>query len=414
MDGHMWKRNFVTLWSGQFISTAGLTVMVPLLPFYLGELGGQAHFQHGWMGLCLAAPAITMFIFSPIWGRIGDRIGRKMMVVRALLGLAFSLLLMGFAQTPWQLFLCRLLQGAFGGVVDASAAFASSEAPQGKNGKTLGSLHSATAAGSFVGPLMGGILADFYGYRTLFMAMAILTGLSSCLAACLLRESKGAPSSAQEARCDSIFTAFLSLVQTKETLVFILAGICVQSGIYGLTVIFAPYVQSMTGDANHAATWVGILQAVTWLSTMVASPWWGKQNDHKPVRMNFFVAALGCGVSIWLQMLSPSAVWLIPLRMVQGLCFAALLPSVYFQVSRSSRHQDRGTNIGLTNSCLVGGQILGSLFGAGLTSVLPLPTVLFCMGSLFVLGACVVVINKPTGSGGSFHLPFFSRNDQVS
>jgi MFS transporter, DHA1 family, staphyloferrin B biosynthesis exporter len=414
MNGLAWKRNFVTLWTGQFVSTAGLTVMVPLLPFYLGELGGQTGAQHGWMGLCLAAPALTMFIFSPLWGRIGDRIGRKMMVVRALMGLAFSLLLMGFAQTPLQLFLCRLLQGAFGGVVDASAAFASAEAPQGKNGKTLGSLQGATAAGSFLGPLLGGILADTFGYRTLFVAMATLTGVSALVAAWLLHESKGASTASQAEPRLPLFAALRSLVQKKETRAFIVAGICVQSGIYGLTVIFAPYVQSMTDGGERAATWVGVLQAVMWLATMVASPWWGKQNDHKPVRLNFFVAALGCGISIWLQLLPTSAAWLIPLRMVQGLCFAALLPSVYFQVSRSSRRQDQGMNIGLTNSCLVGGQVMGSLAGAGLIGFLSLPTVLFCMGSLFVLGACVVAGGRPTNSDRTFHLPFVSRNDQVS
>ncbi|SEN05350.1 MFS transporter [Lihuaxuella thermophila] len=395
MDYRIWKQNMVTLWTGQFVATAGLTVMVPLLPFYIADLAGtNDSFNHWWMGLCLAAPAITMFIFSPVWGRIGDHWGRKWMVVRALIGLAVSLLLMGFAQTPLQLFLCRLLQGAFGGVVDASAAFASSEAPQGKNGKILGNLHSATAAGSFIGPLLGGILADFCGYRTLFMVMAVLTGLCSCLAAWMLTERKGYASGVQSKGNPSIAAALVALFQNRETRAFILAGICAQSGIYGLTVIFAPYIQSLAGETPYTATWVGTLQAVTWLSTMVAAPWWGKQNDCKSVQINFFVAAFGCGISICLQVIPHAVGWLIPLRMIQGMCFAALLPSVYLQVSRCSGDRDRSTKIGLTNSCLTGGQMIGSLVGAGLTGWLPLPAVMICMGILFILGACLAVTRR--------------------
>lgn len=410
MDSRIWKKNMFTLWTGQFIAIAGLTVMVPLLPFYIADLAGKNDSaNHWWMGLCLAAPAMTMFIFSPVWGRIGDRWGRKWMVVRALIGLAISLLLMGLAQTPWQLLLCRLLQGAFGGVVDASAAFASSEAPQGKNGKTLGNLHSATAAGSFIGPLLGGILADFCGYRTLFLVMAMLTGLCSCLAAWMLTERSGCSSGSKSEANHSVPTAFASLFRCKETRSFILAGICVQSGIYGLTVIFAPYIQSLAGENHHSATWVGTLQAVTWLSTMVASPWWGKQNDCKSVRVNFFLASLCCGISICLQVIPHSIAWLIPLRMIQGMCFAALLPSVYLQVSRCSGDQDRSTKMGLTNSCLTGGQMIGSLFGAGLTNWFPLSTVMIGMGSLFVLGACLVVIKREVGFKERDRFPFNSH-----
>lgn len=398
MNTQAWRKNFVTLWTGQFIAIAGLTVMVPLLPFYIEELAGKSgSTNYWWMGLCLAAPAITMFIFSPIWGSIGDRWGRKWMVVRALAGLTICLILMVFAQTPWQLFLCRLLQGAFGGVVDSSASFISAEAPPEKNGKALGSLHSATAAGSFVGPLIGGVLADICGYHVLFIVMAILTGISSCVAAWQLTETHKPNKKSQANKNLIIKDAVLSLFQAKETRAFILAGICVQSGIYGLTVIFAPYIDSMVGENQHSATWVGILQAVTWLSTMLASPWWGKQNDSKPVRFNFFLAALGCGISIYLQAMVPSILWLIPLRMIQGLCFAALLPSVLYQVSQYSNDQNRSTKIGLTNSCLVGGQIIGSLLGAGLNSLVSLSAVLVIMGSLFLLGACLVVMNREMG-----------------
>lgn len=100
-----WRTNLRVLWGGQFLAIAGLTVMVPLLPLYLEQLG--AHNPQAvrfWTGWALAAPAISLGLASPLWGRLGDRWGRKWMVVRALLGLGLSVCGMGLAQTPLQFF----------------------------------------------------------------------------------------------------------------------------------------------------------------------------------------------------------------------------------------------------------------------------------------------------------------------
>lgn len=101
----VWMTNFRILWSGQFLAIVGLTVIVPVLTFYVEELGtNDPQAVQFWSGLALAAPAISLSIASPLWGKIGDRWGRKWMVVRAMFGLGLSLCLMGIVQTPWQFF----------------------------------------------------------------------------------------------------------------------------------------------------------------------------------------------------------------------------------------------------------------------------------------------------------------------
>jgi len=104
-DAAVWRKNFLVLWNGQFLAIAGLTVMVPILPFYMEELGveGQQAIQF-WTGLTLAAPAFTLGLASPVWGKIGDRWGRKWMVIRAIFGLGLIVCLMALAQTPLQFF----------------------------------------------------------------------------------------------------------------------------------------------------------------------------------------------------------------------------------------------------------------------------------------------------------------------
>jgi len=108
------------------------------------------------------------------------------------------------------------------------------------------------------------------------------------------------------------------------------------------------------------------LQAATWGATFIGSPWWGKNNDHKPVEQNFIWASLLCGLSIVLQALVQELEWLFVFRVIQGFSFSALVQSVFFVVSKSSDKEDNGVSIGSTNSFLVLGQIIGSIIGATL------------------------------------------------
>ena len=91
-SGATHRRNLMLLWAGQFVNTAGLMMLVPIMPFYLQGMGtGSVAATQTWAGVAIAAPALALTVATPFWGRIGDRVGRKWMVVRALLGLAVGL-----------------------------------------------------------------------------------------------------------------------------------------------------------------------------------------------------------------------------------------------------------------------------------------------------------------------------------
>ncbi|MFC4075648.1 MFS transporter [Salinithrix halophila] len=389
MTASQWRRSFRALWFSQFISIAGLTVVVPLLPFYMEELGAHGDANRWWTGLALAAPAITLCLSSPIWGRIGDRWGRKWMVVRAVFGLSVSVAFMGVAQTPLQFLFWRLVQGSFGGVVDAAAAFAGCQAPEKARGKSLGFLQSATAAGSLVGPLIGGLLADLWGFRPLFWLMGGLTAVAGLIAMIVLKEPAREPVKESEKRA-SFAQISRSLLENRGVRSLILAGICAQAGVFGLVTVFAPMVRDMAGSDQFAATWVGGLQAATWGATILGAPWWGRKNDRGQIERHFFWASAGCGVSIFLQILPHDPAWLIPLRILQGFCFSALLQSVFLKVTRHAGEAVRGTSIGVTNSFLVFGQVLGSLGTAWVGGWLPVEWVIILLGTLFMTGALLV------------------------
>lgn len=380
------NRNFQVLWVGQFFSICSLTILVPLLPFYMAELGASPIEENRiWTGLSLAAPAVTLCLFSPVWGRYGDRFSKKWMVIRALAGIALSLALMGLSRTPLQFLLARLLQGACGGVVDAAAAFAGSQAREGTEGRVIGNLQSATAAGSLLGPLLGGTMADWFGFQTILWISALLTGICGAVAAVVLKEPARQADAAQR-ESGSITKACGAILRHRRIRHFLLAGMAAQFGAFGLVTVFAPHVQGLVGEA-YAATWVGVLQAVTWGATFIGSGWWGRRNDRYPIEKNVCMALAGCGVSVIVQVWPPDVLWLIPLRILQGFCFAALVQSIYLVVTKESEEGRRGVNIGLANSFLVIGQIAGSLLGAVWGAFLSTEWAFAMIGSSFLLGA---------------------------
>jgi MFS family permease len=277
-------------------------------------------------------------------------------------------------------------------VVDSAAAFLGSETAQDRQGRVLGNLQSAVAAGSLVGPLIGGFLVRVWGFRPLLIVMGILTGICAITACALLQERRHQAQAS--ANRTGIVQTFKTLFYEPKTRAFVLAGICAKIGIFGLVTAFAPFVKELVdASTSAAATWVGMLQAATWGATFFGSAWWGKQNDRRAVEWNYIWASLLCGLSVVLQVLTQQIAGLFIFRILQGFFFSALIQSVFLIVVRTSNDQNRSVRIGATNSSLIVGQVLGSFSGGLLGGIFSIEGVFISMGFVFMMGGVRVWLN---------------------
>lgn len=382
------RRAFRILWFGQFAAVAGLTVVVPLLPFYLAGFGLPAGEVAWWTGVALAAPALAQLVTAPLWGMVGDRYGHKAMVVRAHAGLALAVGLMALADTPGEFLACRLLQGAFGGVVGATATYASTLAAPNRRGRALGSLFGATGAGSLLGPLLGSMLAGRFGFGTLFGCVAVLLFVAAVLALALLpRRTVVRPEATATAERPALRDVLGRILADPRSRALVLAGLLGQAAVFALVVVFAPQVERITGSVSSATVWVGALQAATWAASLAGGPWWGIRNDRKAAPASFAIAAACCAVAVALQGLPTSPELLVPLRIVQGFCFAALAQSVLHVVCHVVPEQARGTALGTTTGLLDVGQVCGPLLGALAVGLLPPSATFAAIGSLLIAAA---------------------------
>ena len=168
----IWKRNLWICCIASFIVSIGMSQMAPMLPLYVAELGVTNPGDVArWSGIIFSCNFISLAIFSPIWGRLSDRYGRKPMVLRASLALAVIMFGMGLAQNVWQLCGLRLIQGTMSGFQAAIIPMVAQEAPSDRSGWALGMFFTSQVSGALLGPVFGGWLAETVGYRYTFFVI---------------------------------------------------------------------------------------------------------------------------------------------------------------------------------------------------------------------------------------------------
>jgi DHA1 family multidrug resistance protein-like MFS transporter len=188
-----WRRNLAALWFAELTAIFGFSFAFPFLPVYLRELGVRNPGELAvWTGVAGGASGFALAIMSPIWGALADRYGRRPMLLRAMIGGALTVGLMGFARGPVDLVVLRLVQGATSGTIAAATALVASGTPRHRVGWALGVLSSSVAVGSALGPLVGGIAASRLGVRTIFSAGGVLLALATVPIFLLVRETQTA------------------------------------------------------------------------------------------------------------------------------------------------------------------------------------------------------------------------------
>ncbi|KRM32246.1 major facilitator superfamily permease [Lactobacillus intestinalis DSM 6629] len=173
MQKPIWKRNLFVLSIAVFIAGIAFSEIIPFLPLYIDTLGHFSHSQlNFWSGIIFSGVYFVSAIVSPWWGKLADKKGRKLMTLRASLGMAIVLGAMGLVQNVWQLLILRILQSVFSRFV--SNALIATETPKDKSGQALGSMMSFFTAGNLLGPFVGGTLASMFSYRITFFITGLL------------------------------------------------------------------------------------------------------------------------------------------------------------------------------------------------------------------------------------------------
>lgn len=162
---------------------------MPFLPIYISELGVTGAGQVAiWSGLSLGVtPAVTALL-SPVWGRVADRFGRKLMVERSLLSFVVIMAAMALVSKPWHIFALRAVQGFFAGYGALTLAMAAESAPRDRMAQAIGMVQTAQRLGPTLGPVLGSLIAGLVGLRSAFLVAAAIYGAAFVLVLAGYRE----------------------------------------------------------------------------------------------------------------------------------------------------------------------------------------------------------------------------------
>ncbi|WP_310832616.1 MFS transporter [Paenibacillus pedocola] len=394
-----WKVNLMVLWFGQFLVNAGMTMITPFLSLYLAkDLGVTGDHAIGmWAGLIFAANFLTSFLFQPLWGKLADKYGRKIMLLRSSFGMAIVMVLMGFAQSPMQLLLLRLLNGTISGFNPASIALVSGTTPKPRMGFAMGLMQSGSVAGTILGPLIGGALADWIGFRPIFYVVGALLFVASLLALFLVKEKFNRVEAAKVPQV-SVFEGFKELAKVPQLPALFGVTFLLQFAMISPMSLLPLYVEKLHGSAVNIAFWAGMVSAVTGISNMLASPLLGRLSDKVGAHRILTYALIGASLFLIPQAFVTSVWQLIIIRFLMGVFMGGLLPSVNALIRSYTPDGKESRAFGFNSSTLALGNMLGAVIGGFLSGYIGIEGLFIISGGFLLINTVWVRLKlyKPT------------------
>ncbi|TLS52566.1 multidrug efflux MFS transporter [Paenibacillus antri] len=389
-----WKRTMWILWFGVLLCSASYTMSVPFLPLFLFELGVSEKDVNWWAGVVHSSAFFVGAIMAPLWGSVADKYGRKKMVLRAGFSLALIYALIGFVHTPWELVVVRLLHGFVGGFVPASMAIVSSVAPKEKMGWSLGMMQAGTMSGGILGPVIGGLLAEWFGMRMSFVAAGTL--IFAATSAVLFTVREGRP--AEPSKRSSVRADLANVFRQKALLSMLLLLVAFQMTYNMIQPLLTLHIADLQGSVEDAALTSGFVFALIGIAGIVASPFWGRTGERLGYPKVLTVCFAGSAVAIASQFFI-TELWLFTLiQFCFGLFMAGIVPSVNTLMVRSTPDDFRGRSFGLTASANQSGSMIGPLLGGGLGAFLSFQWIFVTAGLLYAALGAIVWFSS--GKGG--------------
>lgn len=363
-----WKVNLISVWFGCFFTGLAISQILPFLPLYVAQLGVSSHEALSmWSGLTFSITFLVSAIVSPLWGSLADRKGRKLMLLRASLGMAIAILLQAFATNVWQLLILRGVMGLTSGYIPNAMALVASQVPRERSGWALSTLSTAQISGVIGGPLMGGFLADHFGLRTVFFITAILLVVSFLVTLFLIKE--GARPKISKAQRLSGRAVFNTLPYPGLVISLFVTTMVIQLCNGSVGPILALFIQSMTPDSSNIAFLSGLIAAIPGVSALMSAPRLGKLGDRIGTA-RILMATLICAVVLFFAMsFVTSPLQLGVLRFLLGFADGAMLPAVQTLLLKYSSDQVTGRIFGYNQSFMYLGNVVGPLMGASVSAM---------------------------------------------
>lgn len=383
-----WKLNLISVWLGCFFTGLAMSQILPFLPLYVEQLGVSGHQSLSiWSGLVFSGTFLVSALVSPLWGSLADRKGRKLMLLRASLGMAIVIALQGMVTNVYQLFALRALMGLTSGYIPNAMALVASQVPRDKSGWALGTLSTGQISGVIAGPLLGGLMADHLGLRVVFFVTAGLMFVSFLITLFLIKERRIEVKKADRLSGKAVFQ---SLPYPALIVTLFISTLMIQLANSSISPILTLFIKELSGDSGNIAFISGMIAAVPGVAALISAPRLGRLGDRIGTA-RILLAALGLttllfAIMAWVETPLQLGILRFPLGFADG----ALMPAVQTLLLKYSSDQVTGRIFGYNQSFMYLGNVVGPLIGSGVSALLGFRWV-FAVTAVLVLLNCLQV-----------------------
>lgn len=378
-----WKFCLAILTCNVVFMSSSYTMLIPFLPMYLTqELGVDAASVNIWSGVVFSSTFLVSAVMAPIWGRMADRRGKRLMAIRASLLLSISYFLGGIVTSPLQLTFMRMFQGFASGLWPMELAIMTIYAPPKKLGICLGIMQGALTAGGIIGPLFGGILAEVFGMRMSFFLAAAALFLNFIVLVFFIKEpptDTATGTDSPDAEGDKI-----SLWKIPVIRLMLVSAALVQVVILIVQPILTTYISHLAGNLDNLVFISGLIFSLGGFSSAITAPLWGRFGQHhgfiKALRLSLVLA----GIFFFVQAIPNTLYAFAASQFAIGLFFSGIYPSINAILAEKTSANIKGRVFGLMFSAQQVGAMGGPILGGVIATFLGMKYVFLAAGALLL------------------------------
>ncbi|PSL44476.1 putative MFS family arabinose efflux permease [Salsuginibacillus halophilus] len=392
------------MWFANFFVAASATMVLPFLSLYIETFGNYSDaYVQRWSGYIFGITFLVAFFVGPLWGKVGDRFGRKSILVICGFGIALSIFLMGFVESIFGLFMLRLFMGVVTGFIPTAIALVSAQSKKETAGNTLGTLQTGTVGGGLMGPLLGGIVADTAGFQLTFVLTASVIALASLLVTFGVKEfihyEEG-----EERQTYTSKEVLRHIVTHPVLLIVMVVALVIQAANFSVQPLLALYVTDLH-TAENIAFLSGLAFSITGLGNLIATKKWGQVGDRIGHEKILFLLLLLAALFFIPQAFVSNLWQLIALRFLFGLAIGGLIPCTTAYIRQVCPVTMQGEVLGYNQSFRFLGNVIGPVTGGTIAGMYGIPFVFIIggfmfAGSAFLLGGTLYRRHMKSAAAG--------------
>ena len=379
-----WKRNLILLWIGVFFCSTAYTISVPFLPIFLNtELGITKHLE-AWSGISFGVSFLASALIAPFWGSLADKYGRRPMLIRSGFSLSVMYFATFFVHDPYIFIVIRIFQGLLAGFVPASIALIATNTPEKEVGYALSVMSTSTAAGSVLGPLIGGLVSHLIGNRESFLLSGFVVLVAAFIGVVGVKEGHFNRSADRSSVLNDLKLAF----HNRRLMGVLSITMLIATSVMILEPLITLYVIQIGNSASNASLNSGIIFSAVGVATVIMAPRWGRIGQRITYSQTLFIGLLGGGIGNLLQLGTHHLLGFGILRFSYGLFFAAVYPALSSLIVKYTEPEFRGRAFSLNQSSNQIGMMAGPVLGGLLGGWIGIPMV-FLINGLALIGVGV-------------------------